>query len=416
MVARRAMHIAGLDIGSSKVSCFIAELDEFFTPRVIGYGMHASHGMKRGVIVDMDQTETAIREAVHQAEEAAGVSIQSVYVGLGGTHIRSHMTDGLVVLGQNEITDADLFKVIDVACAKQLEGDRQIIHALATNYVLDDQTDIRDPRGMTGSRLESEVHIISAAKSAVRNVVRCVERCNLHIDEIVVEPLASAVSTLIPDEKELGVCMVDIGGGTCDLAVYDEGFLLYTSVIPIGGNHITSDIARGLSTPLHHAERIKNLYGCAMASLVEGDDVIDIPHVGEDEDTMSGHITRSQLAGIIQPRCEELLEMVRAQIEKSGFESAVGRRVVLTGGTSQLHGFRNLAEVVLDKSVRVAKPHGLEGLTGLTAVPQFATAAGLVMYGAQRASQRVRSRQRSAAGAGVLGQVGRWLKESFQAG
>ena len=374
--------IAGLDIGSSKVACFIAELADNGMPQVIGYGSHASHGMKRGMVVDMDATERAIREAVHMAEEMAGMEITSVYVGLGGVHLQSQMTDGLVVLGNHEINDADIEKVIDVACAKQLEGDRQIIHALPTKYLLDDQADIRDPRGMMGARLEAEVHIISAAKAAVRNVVRCVERCNLEVAQIVVAPYVAALATLVPDERELGVALVDIGGGTCDLAIFDEDALVYTSVIPVGGNHITSDIARGLSTPLHHAERIKTLYGCAMASLVESDTNIDIPHVGEDEENMTGQITRGQLAGIIQPRCEEILEMIRAEIEKSGFESTIGRRVVLTGGASQLQGFRQLAEMVLDKTVRVARPMGLEGLTSMSGVPQFATAAGLVMYGA----------------------------------
>ncbi|MBI1364042.1 MAG: cell division protein FtsA [Proteobacteria bacterium] len=408
--------IAGLDIGSSKVCCFIAELDDFSNPRVIGYGVQASHGMKRGMIVDMDQTERAIREAVHQAEEMAGVEISAVYVGVGGVHLTSHMTDGLIVLGQHEITDADLDKVVDVACAKQLEGDRQIIHALATAYVLDNQKDIRDPRGMTGARLESEVHIISAAKASVRNIQRCVERCNLEVAGTVVEPYASALATLVEDEKELGVCMVDVGGGTCDIAIFDEGALLYTAVVPIGGNHITSDIARGLSTPLHHAERIKTLYGCAMASMVEGDENIDIPHVGEDEETMTGHITRGQLAGIIQPRCEEILEMVRGQLEKSGYESVIGRRIVLTGGTSQLRGIKNLAEIVLDKTVRIAKPVGLEGLTGMSGIPQNATAAGLILFGARQASRQLRSRRRESPVSGWVGSLNRWLRESFQAG
>lgn len=333
-MAAKANIVAGLDIGSSKVVCFIAEMDEFFNPRIIGYGQYASSGMKRGMIIDMDRTEQAVRESVHQAEEMAGVTIDSVVVSLGGVHLRSHTTDGLVVLHNQEITDLDILKVIDVARAKHLEGDRQIIHSQATKYVLDTQTDIRDPRGMMGSRLEAEVHIISAAVSAVRNIVRAVERCNLMVDDLVVQPYASALACLVPDEKELGVCLVDMGGSTCDIAIYAENALLYTAVVPLGGQHITSDIARGLSTPLSHAERIKALYGCAMASMISGDDNIDVPHVGDDEDSTTGHITRGALAGIIQPRCEEILEMIREKIEQSGFESAIGRRVVLTGGTS----------------------------------------------------------------------------------
>jgi len=407
--APRNRILAGLDIGSSKITCFIAELDEFFNPHVLGYGQHASNGLKRGNIVDMDKTEMAIREAVHAAEDMAGVEITGVIVAIGGVHLRSHMTDGLVVLNQQDISDADIFKVIDVARARQLEGDRQIVHAQATKYVLDNQTDIRDPRGMTGSRLEADVHIISAATSALRNVVRCVERANLEVQDIVVQPYASALATLVADERELGVALVDMGGGTSDIAIYADGALVYTAVIPVGGAHVTADIARGLSTPLSAAERIKVLHGCAMASTISKDDEIDVPSVGEDaKDTV--HITKSALAGIIQPRCEELLELVRDRIEASGFENAIGRRVVLTGGGSQLQGLRQLAEVVLDKSVRVARPTGVQGLSDLSGAPQFSTAVGLLIYGARQAAQQQRSRGREGSLMSWLGSVGKMLK------
>jgi cell division protein FtsA len=406
----KARYLTGLDIGSHKVCCFIVELDEFLNARLVGYGQHASGGMKRGMIVDMDRTETAIREAVQQAEDMADTEVGSVIVGLGGIHLRSHMTDGLVVLGQHEITQADVEKVIDVARAKYLEGDRQIIHAQATKFVLDNQTDIRDPRGMTGSRMEADVHIVSAASSAVRNVVRCVERCHLEVQDIVVQPLASAFSSLVDDEKELGVALVDIGAGTSDIAIYVDGALAYTAVVPVGGQHITADIARGLSTPLSHAERIKSLHGCAMASLVSEDETIDIHYVGEEDETPPKQITKSQLAGIIQPRCEEILEMVRDKIEQSGFESAIGRRVVLTGGSSQLTGLRQLADVVLDKSARLARPQGLEGLTDLSGGPQFATVAGLVLYGAKQAAAYRRSQRSGQWLQGVLAPLQRLLK------
>lgn len=411
--------IAGMDIGSSKVACFIAEVsDESHAPQVIGYGTCASHGIKRGMVVDMDATENAIREAVSMAEEMADVQVGRVFVSLGGVHLRSHVTDGLVVLGNNEITQADLDKVIEVARAKQLEGDRQIVHALPMRYVLDDQLDIRDPKGMMGARLEADVNVITAAKAPCRNIIRCVERCNLEVSRVIVSSYASSQATLIEDERELGVAMVDIGGGTCDIAIYDQEALVYASVVPVGGNHITSDIARGLSTPLHHAERIKTLYGSAMASQVESDTNIDLPHVGEDEDDMTGHITRSQLAGIIQPRCEEMLEMIRNEIEKSGFESSIGRRVVLTGGTSQLQGFRQLAEMVLDKSVRVAKPVGLEGLTSMSGVPQFATVSGLIIEGSRKTRGRPAPRRYKKPEIRALGNtwaaLQRWFKESFQ--
>lgn len=409
MVTRHKPQIvAGLDIGSAKISCFIAELDEQFTPSVIGYGQHVATGMKKGMIVDMDRTETAMREAVRQAEDMAGVEIGGVIVSVGGIHLRSHTTDGLVVLNNHEITDADIFKVIDVARARQMEGDRQIIHAQATKYVLDDQTDIRDPRGMMGSRMEADVHIISAASAAIRNIMRCVERCNLEVQDIVVQGYASAMSCLVPDERELGVALVDMGGGTCDIAIYVEGALVHTAVVPVGGQHVTADIARGLSTPLATAERIKTLHGCAMSSTISEDEEIEISHVGEDiGDAL--HITKSQLAGIIQPRCEEMLEMIRDQIEQSGFESSIGRRVVLTGGCSQLSGLAKLAEGVLDKSVRVARPNqqtgvgSVEGLTDLSGAPQFSTAIGLLLYAAKQAAQESRAPRR---GFNFLGWVG----------
>ncbi|MEC9291626.1 MAG: cell division protein FtsA [Pseudomonadota bacterium] len=406
--------VAGLDIGSSKVCCFIAELDEFFNPRVLGYGQYVTAGMKRGVIIDMDQIEHAIRESVAQAEDMAGVDVEEVYVSLGGVHLKSQMTDGLVVLNNHEIDDNDIVRVIEVARAKQIEGDRQIVYAQATKYLLDSQNDIRDPRGMTGSRLESEVHIISAASSAVRNVLRCVERADLEVAELVVQPYASGLSSLVQDEKELGVCLVDIGGGTSDIAIFGDGALLYSGVIPVGGHHITNDIARGLSTPLSHAERIKTMYGCAMSSMVSGDETIDIPHVGENDGSEPGHVTKSVLAGIIQPRCEEILEMIREKIEQSGFESSIGRRVVITGGTSQLEGVRQLAEVILDKNVRIARPVALEGLTDLSGGAQFSTAAGLVVYGARQYAAKARASRRVNVGKGFWSGVTQSIRQVFQ--
>lgn len=407
--------IAALDIGSSKVCCLIAEVEEGQAPRIIGYGQHAAHGMKRGMVVDMDQTETAIREAVHQAEDMAGVAVSRVVVNIGGVHINSQMIDSLVVLNQHDITHEDLQKVTEVACAKQLEGDRQIIHAIPAKYLLDNQTDIRDPRGMTGSRLEADVHIVSGTKTGIRNVVRCVERCHLEIDDLIVSGYASAEACLVEDEKELGVCLVDIGGGTCDIAIYDEGKPVHFACVPVGGWHITSDIARGLSTPINHAERIKTLYGCAMASLIDGNDSIEVPHVGEDDVNTTNRISRGALAGIIQPRCEEILELVREKIEQTGLESTFGRRVVLTGGASQMEGFRQLAEVVLDKSVRLARTSHLEGLTDISGGPHFATAAGLILR-AQRSGHQTARRKSSEGGvfSSLWHTTKNWLKDSFQ--
>ena len=406
--------VAALDIGSAKVSCLIAEVDGEATPRIIGYGQHAAFGMKRGMVVDMDQTETAIREAVHQAEDMAGVQVTAVTVNLGGVHLQSQLIDSLIVLNHREINDDDIAKVTEVACAKQLEGDRQIIHAIPVKYLLDNQADIRDPRGMAGSRLEADVHIASGTKTGVRNVVRCVERCQLMVEEIMVSAYASAEACLLTDEKDLGVCLIDIGGGTCDIAIYDDGKPVYFGVVPVGGWHITSDIARGLSTPLAQAERIKTLYGSALASLVEGHEQIEVPQVGDHDDDASQRISRSALAGIIQPRCEEILEMVRERLEQSGFVGAFGRRVVLTGGASQLHGFRQLAEVVLDKSVRLARPQGVEGLTDISGGPQFSVAVGLIKRAARGGLQRRKAAAAEGAFAALWQRLQQWWKDSFQ--
>lgn len=408
--------IAGLDIGSHKVCCFIAERTEMGKARVIGYGQHISSGIKYGNIVDMDQTEQAIRRAVHQAEEMAGEHISSVVVSLSGNSIQSQITEGLVLLNNQEITGEDLERLKTEACALQLDGDREILHALQSRYTLDGQPEIRDPRGMLGNRLEAKVNIITASKTSVRNIVRCVDRCNLEVEEIVVQPYASALSCLVDDEKELGVALVDIGGGTCNVAIYIEGTLAFAKAIAVGGDNITSDIAHGLSTPINHAERIKTLYGCAMAQSLNSDDNIQVPKVGEDAETATGQISRAQLAGIIQPRCEEILEMVRDVIEKSGFENQIGRRVVLTGGTAQLSGFKELSELVLDKTVRVARPFGVEGLTDLSGTPQFSTAAGLVIFG----NTELKPKSKFGFNLGT-GQISEWfnqlvksVKESFQ--
>ncbi len=415
-MSQNARLIAGLDIGSHKVCCFIAERTDSGKARVIGYGQHISSGIKYGSIVDMDQTEQAIRRAVHQAEEMAGESISSVVVSLSGNSVRSQRTDGLVLLNNQEVTEEDLERLKTEACAQFLDGDREIIHAVTSRYTLDGQGEIRDPRGMLGNRLEAVVNIVTAAKTAVRNIVRCVDRCNLDVAEMVVQPYASALSCLVEDERELGVALVDIGGGTCNIAIYVEGTLAYTKVIAVGGDNITSDIAHGLSTPLNHAERIKTLYGCAMAQSLNSDDNIQVPKVGENEDTATGQISRAQLTGIIQPRSEEILEMIRDAIEQSGFEAAIGRRVVLTGGTAQLAGFKELAEVVLDKTVRVARPFGVEGLTDLSGTPQFATAAGLIIFG--KNELKPKSKFQLSLGSGQMSEwisrVVKNVKESFQ--
>jgi len=410
---------AALDIGSSKICCFIARADGSATPRVIGIGQQASRGIKGGAIVDLDLAETSVLNAVHAAEQMAGETIDRVVVNLSGGYPASSSVGVEVSLNGHEVGEADLRRALSYGHQTQLQRQdddhgRQMIHSIPTGYSIDGNRGIRDPRGMFGDQLGVHMHIITASSGAVRNVSTCIQRCHLEPAAFVVSPYASGLASLVEDELELGATVIDMGGGTTTIAVFYEHNVIFTDVIPVGGHHVTSDIARGLSTPLVHAERMKTLYGHVIAAPTDERELIDVPQVGEEDTSQSQQIPRSLLVGIIQPRVEETLELVRARLELSGFDKVAGRRVVLTGGACQLSGTRELASTVLDKQVRIGRPTHISGLAEATAGPAYATCAGLLNYAvtAEVAMPGEAAPEQREAG-GLVGRLGHWLREHF---
>ena len=410
---------AALDIGSSKVCCFIARVDDDGQPRVIGIGQQASRGIKGGTIVDMELAEASVLNAVHAAEQMAGTTIDRVVVNLSGGYPASSTVGVEVSLNGHEVGEADLRRALSYGHQTQLQQQdddqgRQMIHSIPTGYSIDGNRGIRDPRGMFGEQLGVHMHIITASAGAVRNVGTCIQRCHLEPAAFVVSPYASGLACLVEDEMELGVTVIDMGGGTTTIAVFYENNVIFTDVIPVGGNHVTSDIARGLSTPLAHSERMKTLYGHVIAAPTDERELIDVPQVGEEENSESQQIPRSLLVGIIQPRVEETLELVRSRLELSGFDKIAGRRVVLTGGACQLPGTRELASTVLDKQVRIGRPTHVGGLAEATAGPAYATCAGLLNYAvtAEVPMPGETSPEPRELG-GLMGRLGHWLREHF---
>ncbi len=411
--------VAGLDVGSSKTCCFIARVDQGPLPKVIGIGQQASRGIKAGVIVDMAAVEAAILNAVHAAEQMAGQTIDRVMVNLSGGHPASSAIGIELAINGHEIGEADLRRAFERGHESQgmngnAEGGRELIHSIPIAYNIDGNRGVRDPRGMYGHHLGVEMHIVTAASGAVRNLTTCIERCHLDVTGYVVSPYASGLAALVDDEMELGVTVIDMGGGTTTIAVFYEGNVIFTDVVPVGGGHVTSDIARGLSTALGHAERMKTLYGHALTTGTDEREMIDVPRVGEEHEAGSHQVPRSLLVGIIQPRLEETLELVRSHLEASGFDKIAGRRTVLTGGACQLPGTIELAGLILDKQVRIGRPGRIAGLTEATAGPTFATCAGLLNYAvtAERTAPLVAPAQIGEPD-GLIGRFGHWFREHF---
>ena len=411
--------VAGLDVGCSKTCCFIARVDQGPLPRVIGIGQQASRGIKGGVIVDMAAVEAAILNAVHAAEQMAGQTIDRVMVNLSGGHPASSAIGIELAINGHEIGEGDLRRAFERGHESQgmngdAEGGRELIHFIPIAYRIDGNRGVRDPRGMYGHHLGVEMHIVTAASAAVRNLTTCIERCHLDVTGYVVSPYASGLAALVEDEMELGVTVIDMGGGTTTIAVFYEGNVIFTDVVPVGGGHVTSDIARGLSTALGHAERMKTLYDHALATGTDEREMIDVPRVGEEHEAGSHQVPRSLLVGIIQPRLEETLELVRSHLEASGFDKIAGRRTVLTGGACQLPGMTELAGLILDKQVRIGRPGRIAGLAESTAGPAFATCAGLLNYAvtAERTEPIVVPVQTGEPD-GLIGRFGHWIREHF---
>ncbi|SLN37352.1 cell division protein FtsA [Oceanibacterium hippocampi] len=405
--------LAALDIGTTKVCCFVARQDAGAL-RVTGIGHQVSHGLRAGAITDMEAAEESIRAAVDAAERMAGETIREVVVSLSGGQPVSHTVGVEVAIAGHEVGDSDLRRVMDQARARQEPGDREVIHALPVGYTIDGSRGIRDPRGMYGERLGVNMHVVTAQTGALRNLAICIERCHLQVADIAVAPYVSGLACLVEDEMDLGVTVIEMGGGTTSLAIFYDGAVVHTDVIPIGGTHVTSDIARGLATTTAHAERLKTLYGSAIPSPSDEKELVDVPLIGEQDDDVANHVPRSMLVGIVKPRIEETLELVRDRLITSGLEKAAGRRVVLTGGASQLAGVRELAARMLDKQVRLGKPIRIKGLADATGGPAFAACAGLLSYATmeQRDATPRRLRDESAA-TGTFGRLGRWLKQNF---
>jgi cell division protein FtsA len=372
--------IVGLDIGTSKVLVIVGEISPTGEIEIIGVGHHQSRGLKKGVVVNIESTVQSIQRAVEEAELMAGCEIHSVYAGIAGSHISSFNSHGIVAVKDKEVGPSDVDRVIEAARALAIPADQKILHVIPQEFIIDQQEGIREPVGMSGVRLEAKVHIVTGAVSAAQNIIKCVRRCGLEADDIILEQLASSISVLTEDEKELGVCIVDIGGGTTDICVFTDGAIRHTAVIPIAGDQVTNDIAVALRTPTHHAEDIKKKYGCALTQLAATKESIEVPSVG---DRAPRQLSRQTLAEVIEPRMEELFTLVQAELRRSGFEDVIGSGVVLSGGSSKLEGMVELAEEVFHMPVRLGMPQFVGGLSNVVHNPIYATGVGLVMYGAK---------------------------------
>ncbi|MFQ5881152.1 MAG: cell division protein FtsA [Candidatus Methylomirabilales bacterium] len=387
-MVRESNLIVGVDIGTTKICAIISELTDEGGVDIIGIGTSPSKGLRKGVVVNIDVTVDSIKRALEEAELMAGVDVHSAFVGIAGGHIKGINSRGVIAVSgkSREITQKDIDRVIDAAKAVALPVDREVIHVLPQEYIVDGQGGIKEPLGMTGVRLESEVHIVTGAVTSAQNIIKCCNRAGLEVQDIVLQQLASSISTLTPDEKELGVVLVDIGGGTSDIAVFVEGSIWHTAVLSVGGDHVSNDIAIGLRTPVHEAEEIKKKYGCALASLIEGEEsIIEVGSVGG---RRPRSISRHMLCEIIRPRLEEIFSLVDREVRRAGFGDAVVAGMVVTGGSSILQGVPELAEELLNLPVRRGIPGGVAGLVDVVASPIYATAVGLVLYGAQNRHQR----------------------------
>jgi len=402
--------IVGLDIGTSKVVAIVCEISPDDEVDVIGIGSNPSKGLKKGVVVNIESTVQSIQRAVEEAELMAGCQIQSVYAGIAGSHIRSLNSHGIVAIRDKEVVQGDVDRVIDAARAVAIPADQKILHILPQEFVIDKQEGIREPIGMAGVRLEAKVHLVTGAVSAAQNIVKCVRRCGLEVDDIILEQLASSYSVLTEDEKDLGVCLVDIGGGTTDVAVFTEGSIKHTAVIPIAGDQVTNDIAVALRTPTQYAEEIKIKYACALTQLASPDETIEVPSVG---DRPPRRLARQTLAEVVEPRYEELLGLVQAELRRSGFEDICAAGVVLTGGSSKMEGVIELAEEVFHVPVRLGYPQHVIGLTDVVCNPIHATGVGLLLYGHQHRDDRKMDTSVNQGFKGIMEKMKRWFQGNF---
>jgi len=405
--------IVGLDIGTSKVVAIVGEIAGDGQIEVIGIGSHPSRGLKKGVVVNIESTVQSIQRAVEEAELMAGCEIHSVYAGIAGSHVRSLNSHGIVAIRNKEVTADDVERVIDAARAVAIPADQKILHILPQEFVIDNQEGIREPISMSGVRLEAKVHIVTGAESAAQNIVKCVQRCGLEVEDVVLEQLASSYAVLTDDEKELGVCLIDIGGGTTDIAVFSSGAIRHTAVIPIAGDQVTNDIAISLRTPTQYAEEIKMKYACALSQLASTDETIEVPSVG---DRPPRRLARQTLAEVVEPRYEELFGLIREELRRSGFEEVIAAGIVITGGSAKMEGAVDLAEEVFHMPVRLGTPQHVTGLIEVVRNPIHATGVGLLLYGRENFLRGRRDSSLTALGGGarnVWDRMKAWFQGNF---
>ena len=399
--------IVGLDIGTSNVTAIVAEVNTEGDIDIIGMGKHASRGMKKGVVVNIESTANSIKRAVEEAELMAGCEIHSVYVGIAGSHINSFNSHGMVAIRDKEVSADDLDRVMDAARAVVISTDQKILHVLPQQFLIDDQGGIREPVGMSGVRLEVDVHMVTGSDSAVQNVIKCIHRCHLEVDDIILEQVAGSNSVLTEDEKELGVCLVDIGGGTTDVAVLMNGAIRHSKVFPVAGDQVTNDIAVALRTPTKYAEEIKVKYACALRQLTNPDEMIEVPSVGE---RPPRRLARQVLAEVVEPRYEELFTLIKNELQRSGLEEFCAAGVVITGGSAKMEGAVELAEEVFHMPVRIGVPQEIDGLTDMVKDPLYATGVGLILCGNQNQQHGSTDFDEEV---GVFSKISQWFRGNF---
>jgi len=401
--------VVGLDIGTSKVVALVAELGPDGALEVLGMGNHESKGLKKGVVVNIESTVAGIQRALEEAELMADCKIASAFTGIAGSHIRSFNSTGMVAVKEREVSAIDVERAVDTAKAVNIPTDQQILHVLRQEFIIDGQEDVREPVGMSGVRLEVKVHIVTGAVSAAQNIVKCVRRCGLEVNDLILQPLASSRAVLSEDERDLGVCLVDIGGGTTDLAIFTHGAIRHTAVLPIAGDQITNDIAMALRTPTAEAEAIKVRHGVALRQLADPNEMIEVPGIGDRPPRV---MSRQTLAEVIEPRVEELFSLVQQVLRESGYEELLSSGIVLTGGSSVMRGMVELGEEIFHMPVRVGTPRYAGGLAEVVTNPRYATAMGLLFEGVQQLQQGRIARQNGSVRA-VFGRMRDWFQRNF---
>lgn len=402
--------VVALDIGTSKVVALVGEVTPDGNVVVVGIGSHPSKGLKRGVVVNIESTVQSIQRAVEEAELMAGCRIHSAYAGIAGSHIKSLNSHGIVAIRDQEVNQFDIDRVIDAARAVAIPADQKILHILPQEFIIDNQEGIRDPIGMSGVRLEARVHMVTGAVSAAQNIVKCVRRCGLEVADMILEQLASSYAVLTDDEKELGVCLIDIGGGTTDIAVFTNGSIQHTTVIPIAGDQVTNDLAIALRIPSQYAEEIKLKHASALIDMVDADEAFELPSIGE---RPKKQMSRRSIAEVIEPRYEELFNFIRAELRRSGFEDLISSGIVITGGAAKAEGVVELAEKVFKVPVRLGAPHAVTGLADVVNNPIYATGVGLLVYGYQQQYREPEDEVPAEGVKGMWSKVRTWFKGQF---